>query len=125
MRKKDWRTTTHNLRIMKKNEIWLADLDPQRGKEQSGARPVVVISGNAMNDHFDLVIICPLSSRVKNFVGGVLLNPSKSNELQVEFEVLTFHVRSISKNRLIKKLGSVSTSEMESIVTNLNNVLKY
>jgi mRNA-degrading endonuclease toxin of MazEF toxin-antitoxin module len=60
LRKKDWRTTTHNLRIMKKNEIWLADLDPQRGKEQNGARPVVVISGNAMNDHFDLVIICPI-----------------------------------------------------------------
>jgi mRNA interferase MazF len=62
---------------------------------------------------------------VKNFVGGVLLNSSKSNGLQVESEVLTFHVRSISKNRLIKKLGSVLTSEMESIVTNLNNVLKF
>jgi len=50
---------------MKKSEIWLADLNPQRGKEQSGARPVLIISGNAMNDNYDLVITCPLSSKKK------------------------------------------------------------
>ena len=110
---------------MKKSEIWLADLDPQRGKEQSGARPVLIISGNAMNDHFDLVIICPLSSKIKNFAGGVCLKPGNTNGLRVESEVLTFHVRSIAKDRLIKKLGAITKSEMNEVIKNLNNVLKY
>lgn len=110
---------------MKKSEIWLADLNPQRGKEQSGARPVLIISGNAMNDNYDLVITCPLSSKIKNFAGGVCLSPSNTNGLNVESEVLTFNVRSISKERLIKKVGYVSKAEIDAIINNLNNILKY
>ncbi|MCB9310089.1 MAG: type II toxin-antitoxin system PemK/MazF family toxin [Lewinellaceae bacterium] len=43
---------------MQKGEIWMADLNPILGTEQSGHRPVVIISGNAMNSHFDMVITC-------------------------------------------------------------------
>jgi mRNA interferase MazF len=110
---------------MKKSEIWLADLNPQKGKEQSGARPVVIISGNAKNDHCDLAIAFPLTSQIKNFAGSVCLNPSATNGLKVASEVLTFHVRSIAKERLIKKMGNITKAEMNSIIINLNNVLKY
>lgn len=78
-----------------------------------------------MNDHFDLVIVCPLSSKIKNFIGGLLLNPNQSNGLSQPSEVLTFHVRNISKNRLIKKMGKLSPSEMEVVIENLNKILKY
>ncbi|HQX45452.1 MAG TPA: type II toxin-antitoxin system PemK/MazF family toxin [Saprospiraceae bacterium] len=36
---------------MKEREIWFADLNPTKRSEQAGIRPVVILSGNALNDH--------------------------------------------------------------------------
>jgi mRNA interferase MazF len=47
---------------MKQREIWLVDLNPVKGSEQRGIRPVVIVSGNAMNDNLQICIVCPLSS---------------------------------------------------------------
>lgn len=47
---------------MKQQEIWYANLGPIEGREQNGIRPVVIVSGNNLNDHSDLKIVCPLSS---------------------------------------------------------------
>lgn len=110
---------------MQKGEIWIADLNPNKGQEQSGQRPVVIISGNAMNGHFDLVIACPLSSKIKNFVGNVIIEPSESNGLLQKSEILVFHIRSISKDRLSKRLGKIENKEMVLIEANLNKILKY
>jgi mRNA interferase MazF len=49
---------------MKQCEIWLADLNPVRGSEQEGFSPVVIISGNMLNQYLPVVIICPLTSKV-------------------------------------------------------------
>ena len=46
---------------MKQREIWLADLNPVKGSEQRGVRPVVILSGNSMNANLDICIVCPLS----------------------------------------------------------------
>jgi mRNA interferase MazF len=110
---------------IKKNEIWMADLNPRKGKEQSGLRPVVVISGNAMNQNFDSIIACPLTTKIKNFHGNIILTPSKSNGLKSASEVLVFHIRSIAKERLVKKIGAISDEEVSLIVISLNKLLTY
>jgi len=46
---------------MKQGEIWMADLNPVVGSEQQGIRPVVIISGNAMNNNLGISIVCPLN----------------------------------------------------------------
>ena len=48
-------------------EIWTVDLEPVAGSEQGGTRPVVIISGQSMNDHYNIVIICPLTSKIKPY----------------------------------------------------------
>jgi len=45
---------------MKQRDIWMADLNPLKGSEQQGIRPVVIVSGNAMNDNLGICIICRL-----------------------------------------------------------------
>lgn len=110
---------------MQKGEIWMADLNPNRGKEQHGLRPVVIISGNAMNSHFDLIITCPLSSKIKNFIGNVILEPSESNGLKLKSEILVFQISTISKDRLINRLGQIGKNEMLLLEENLNKILKY
>lgn len=110
---------------MKQGEIWFTDLDPTQGKEQAGQRPVLIISGDSMNHYTDLVIACPLTSVIKNLEGCVVINKSKENNLKSSSEILIFQVRSISKSRLIKRLGSTSPGIIKLVHEQLNNFLRY
>jgi mRNA interferase MazF len=110
---------------MKKGEIWNADLRPSKGSEQAGFRRVVIVSGNLLNENMPVVIVMPLTSKIKNYKGNPVLIPSAANGLKVSSEVLVFHIRSISKNRLIEKLGVIEGHELLLTTKTLNDVLKY
>ena len=110
---------------MRQKEIWYANLNPSKGREQSGHRPVVIISGNMLNKYLDIVIACPLTSKIKNYKGNVVLEPSESNGLDSESEILIFHVRSISKSRLVKKIGSIKEIELSAVKLGLDDILRY
>jgi mRNA interferase MazF len=110
---------------LRKGEIWLADLEPIKGSKQGKTRPIVIISGNTMNEHFSVVITCPLSSIVKNFAGCVVIPKTKSNGLSCDSEIITFQVRSISKERLLKKLGVITAAQMQLALVGLNDILDF
>lgn len=110
---------------MKQKDIYLANLNPSMGNEQTGIRPILIISGNAMNDNFGVVITCPLSSKIKNFAGCIVLLPDELNKLSEKSEVLTFQVRTIAKERLMKKIGEISEYQFQAIKKGLNEILTY
>lgn len=110
---------------MKQGEIWFTDLNPVEGSEQSGFRPVVIISGNVLNDHANVLICCPLTTKIKNYHGNAILKPNDVNGLQQISEVLTFHVRSLSKNRLKQKIGKISKIELGLIHGCLQDIMRY
>lgn len=110
---------------MKQCEIWQADLNPTKGSEQAGFRPVVIISGNLMNQYLNVVIVCPLTSKVKSYKGHVVLQPNAENGLTSPSEILNFHVRSISKDRLVKKIGIITAKELELTKKGLNEILTF
>lgn len=110
---------------MRQKEIWNLNLDPIQGREQKGLRPAVIISGNAMNDNLDVAIVCPLTSKVKNYKGCLVLKKNQLNNLTKDSEILTFHVRSVSKERFIKKVGEISDDELKQIKIGLIEILHY
>ena len=110
---------------MKQREIWYVDLNPVKGSEQAGYRPVVIISGNMLNQYLRVVIACPLTTKIKNYKGNLILEPDMVNGLSEISEVLTFHVRSISKERFVKKIGEISIGELHEIKKCLNEILTY
>jgi len=110
---------------MKQGEIWIADLNPVKGSEQRGQRPVVVISGNAMNDNLGISIVCPLTTKVKSLAGCVVLHPDAENGLDKESEIITFQLRTISQSRMTKKVGNISADQLEQIKTGLMEILTY
>ncbi|MDX5337887.1 MAG: type II toxin-antitoxin system PemK/MazF family toxin [Cyclobacteriaceae bacterium] len=107
---------------MKQGEIWIADLNPVKGSEQAGRRPVVILSGNLMNNYLPVVITAPLTSKIKNYQGNPILNPSSKNGLKVQSELMVFHVRSIAKDRLIEKLGAVENPELNRALETLQDL---
>ena len=110
---------------MKRGEIWMADLNPAKGSEQDGYRPMVIISGDLLKDHMDIVIACPLTTKIKEYYGNLILKPNKENGLSEKSEVLTFQIRSISKSRLQKRLGKIPGNQLNSIIETLNDLLRY
>jgi mRNA interferase MazF len=67
---------------MNQGEIWLADLNPIEGSEQKGIQPVVIISGNAMNHNLGISIVCPLTRKVKKYLGCLVLSPDTVNGVE-------------------------------------------
>lgn len=110
---------------MRQGEIWTVNLNPTKGSEQAGFRPVVIISGNLLNQHLPVVIVVPLTTKIKKYKGNPILLPTKINGLKNESEMLIFHIRSVSKDRLIERVGNIEQSELERSIKTLNDILKY
>ena len=107
---------------MKQGEIWMSDLNPTVGSEQAGRRPVVILSGNLMNKFLQVVITAPLTTKIKNYQGNPILKASTKNGLKLESELLVFHIRSISKKRLIEKIGEISSEELKMALSTLQDI---
>jgi mRNA interferase MazF len=107
---------------MRQGEIWMSDLNPVIGSEQAGRRPVVILSGNLMNKFLQVVIVAPLTSKIKNYQGNPILKPSTLNGLKLESELMVFHIRSISKDRLIERIGEISKEELRTALATLNDI---
>ncbi len=110
---------------MRQGEIWYADLEPAIGSEQAGVRPVVVISGNTLNETLPIVIVVPLSTKIKAYPACVAISATTKSGLRDDSEAIAFQVRAVSKKRLTKRLGVVSKSELHGILKGLLTVLTH
>ncbi|MBM3405322.1 MAG: type II toxin-antitoxin system PemK/MazF family toxin [Bacteroidetes bacterium] len=110
---------------MRQRDIWLADLNPGSGREQRGVRPMVIISGDAMNRNLGICIACPITSTIKKYAGCLVLKKDPQNGLDQDSEVLTFQIRTIAEERLIRKLGEITREQLEIIKTGLSEILTY
>ncbi len=110
---------------MKQREIWYANLNPGKGSEQQGFRPVVIISGNMLNQYLQIVIACPLTTKLKNYKGNIVLEPNSDNGLSEKSEIMVFQIRSISKVRLINKIGAISEKQLGELKLGLDDILRY
>lgn len=110
---------------MKQRDIWLVDLNPVKGSEQKGLRPVVIVSGNAMNDNLPICIVCPLSSKIKGYKGCLVLKKDIFNRLESDSEIITFQIRTIAAGKLIKKIGTITNDQMNIIRLGLSEILTY
>jgi len=86
--------------------IYLADLDPTRGREIAKTRPVVIISQDAMNRNLDTVVVCPLTTK---------LHPQWRSRIQMtcvrkKAEIAVDQIRTISKERLGKRIDRLEAS---------------
>ena len=99
---------------IKRGQIYIADLNPVRGSEQGGIRPVVVIQNEIGNKFSPTVIVAAITAKdKKNIPTHVYL---KSDALFKESVALLEQIRTIDKCRLIEYIGEVSESEMDQIV---------
>ena len=91
-----------------RGEIWLIDLNPVRGHEQSGKRPCLVISVNLFNQGASgLAVVLPITSKDKRIPFHVEVNPPEAG-LKVKSFIKCEDIRSVSMERFISKWGMVN-----------------
>lgn len=111
--------------MKKAGEVYYINLNPVRGREQKGHRPYVVVSGNTLNSYSDLCIVSPLTTSLKYFKGGVIIEPNAVNGLKKKSEILVHHVRTIEQERLKKKIGVLTEHEISVAREGLILYLQY
>lgn len=99
-----------------RGEIWLADLNPTRGHEQTGRRPVLIVSTDTYNrGPSGLVFVLPLTRTNRRIPIHVTVRPPEG-ELRDTSYILTDAIRSISCERLGESAwGRVSTDTMRQV----------
>jgi len=107
-----------------RGEVWLADLNPTRGHEQAGRRPVLVVSEDLFNrGPAGLAIVLPMTSAVRNVPTHVPIDPPEGG-VRNRSAVLCEGVRSVSAERLIDRWGAVSPSTMAAVEDRLRILLR-
>lgn len=106
-----------------KGEVWLVNLDIGTGHEQYGIRPAIMVGRNVNG----MTIIIPLTSNLNraNFPYTQIIHPNNGNGLDQESVALIFQLRSIDNSSLIRKIGKINSTEIETIDTQVKDILYY
>ena len=108
-------------RILRGDVRW-ADLNPVRGHEQAGLRPVLILSHDIFNERSGTVIAVVLTSQHQK-AGYPLTLELKSVNLPKQSWVKISQIRTLSVERIGKIIGRVSPEEIEQIIEGLNEII--
>ena len=108
-------------RILRGDIRW-ADLNPTRGHEQAGLRPVVIISQEVFNERSGTVIAMAITSQPQQ-AGFPLTLELSSRGLPKRSWVKISQIRVLSVERIGKKIGRASPEELARLVEGLNEII--
>jgi mRNA interferase MazF len=111
--------------LVRRGDVYMARLSPTEGSEQSGQRPVVVVSRDAINASSPVVVVVPATDRANKpriYPSHVVLRVGDGG-LTLESVAMTEQVRAISKTRLVSRLGQLTPQSIASIDTALKITL--
>lgn len=98
-----------------RGDIYLANLNPYKGSEQGGKRPVIIIQNDVGNHYSPTVIVAAVTSRFFKKRALPTHVPLDNEELEKNSLALLEQIRTIDKSRLIRKIGRVPKETMEEI----------
>ncbi len=105
-----------------RGEIYWADLDPVRGREQAGLRPVLILSNDLFNRRSGTVIAMAITSQVQR-AGFPLTLQLRSDKLPKSSWVKISQIRTISIERLGKRMALAVAEELDQIVDGLLEIV--
>lgn len=106
-----------------RGEVWLVDLNPARGHEQAGVRPALVVSVDLFNHGpAGLVVLLPLTTVAKGIPFHVEVHPPEGG-VQVTSFIKCEDVRSVAKERLSRRWGTVSGVTLTAVEDRLRILL--
>jgi mRNA interferase MazF len=106
--------------VIKRFDVWLVDLNPVIGSEINKTRPCLVISPNEVNGLLPTITIAAMTSAIKPYPHRVdCVFQNKSGQIALD------HIRSVSKLRLIKKLGVMDEKTCRKVCETLTEFFSF
>jgi len=105
-----------------RGEIRWADLNPARGREQAGLRPVLIISHDVFNERSGTVIAMAITSQPQR-AGFPLTLELKSGKLPKRSWVKISQIRTLSVERIGKRIDRASPEELVQVIEGLNEIM--
>ncbi|MEM0982270.1 MAG: type II toxin-antitoxin system PemK/MazF family toxin [Cyanobacteria bacterium P01_H01_bin.58] len=97
--------------VVKRFDVFLSNLDPTVGSGIQKTRPCVIISPDEMNRYIGTVIIAPMTTKGKQYPTRVVCQFQGKNG-----QIVLDQIRTVDKNRLVKKLGRINLDEQKMLL---------
>lgn len=108
---------------IKQFDIWIADLEPQRGTETGKVRPVLIVQTNLLRDH-PSTIICPITTNVAIGTDILRVHIKKgSANLKSDSDIMIDQIRAIDNRRLTSKVGELPRDLQLKVKENIKIIL--
>lgn len=101
-----------------RGDLYYANLNPVRGSEQGGIRPVLIIQNNLGNRYGNTVVIAPISTKQPKLPTHVKIN--QTDKIRQDSIILLEQIRVIDKTRLRQFLGRLDSKKMEKVNRSIN-----
>ncbi len=102
--------------IIKHGEIWLANLNPTRGSEQAGERPVLIFQNNLINQFTTTLLTIPLTTNLRRAALPSCVKILKGEgKIKNDSVALCHQLRVLDKTRLLQKLGNLSPQTLSKV----------
>ena len=105
-----------------RGDVRWADLNPVRGSEQAGTRPVLVLSQDIFNDRSGTVIAVAITSKSQR-AGFPLTLEIKSVRMPKQSWIKISQIRTLSVERIGKKIGRVNPQEIAKVIEGLEEII--
>jgi len=105
-----------------RGEIRWADLSPARGSEQTGLRPVLILSHDIFNERSGTVIVIAITSQSQQ-AGFPLTLALKTGDLPKHSWAKISQIRTLSTERMGRLIGRLSQEELAQIIEGLNEII--
>ncbi|MCX5824649.1 MAG: type II toxin-antitoxin system PemK/MazF family toxin [Deltaproteobacteria bacterium] len=105
-----------------RGEIRWADLNPVRGREQAGLRPVMILSQDIFNERSGTVIAVAITSQPQK-AGFPLTLELKSTNLPKKSWIKISQIRTLSVERIGEVIGKTSLAELTQVIEGLNEII--
>ncbi len=112
--KASWKART--ILIVKRGEVYFADLNPVVGSEQGGQRPVLIVQNDVGNKYSPTVIVAAITAKISKAKLPTHVEVQKSEVgLLKDSVILLEQIRTIDKRRLIQKIGALTPDLMNEV----------
>jgi mRNA interferase MazF len=101
----------------RRGEIWLVEFDPARGHEIQKTRPAVIVQNDIGNRYSPVTIVAAVTSKLSPtpYPVEVAVAPGKGNGLALPSAINLGQIRSVDRERLVKRLGALDPATMHKV----------
>jgi len=108
---------------IKQFDIWIADLEPQRGTETGKVRPVLIVQTNLLKDH-PSTVICPITTNIAPDSDILRVHIKKGTaNLKNDSDIMIDQIRAIDNRRLTTKVCELPHDLQQKVKENIRTVL--